>query len=225
MTKPSGKLGFTLVEMLISMSVLTVVLTAVVSIMIGTLRFSAATTSTADRLEELNGASAYVSDTLRRAVSVFSSIPVTANGTSFTCAYASGDCLATIVPEAQAGDAIDSYVFLAYRLEPRSNLGSDYKVPNSWADSNTRVLMEYRQELCGPSTGVCAGVPNPTSISGATAFFVADSLVLANELAGHALSYGGNGFTLRLQVKDRTGSDVRYSPSDGPTVLTVQRRN
>ena len=120
-------------------------------------------------------------------------------------------------------------MLLAYRLEPRSNLASIYKADNAWADQNSLVLMEYRKELCGGSTGLaCSGVPTvASSVTGLTAFVVSDNLVKTNEMSGKPfLEYDGKrNLTLRLRVKDHLRGTTRFTPEGLPYELLITRRN
>jgi hypothetical protein len=192
--------------------------------MTGTLAFSSKTVSEAERLQNLTDTSAYLSDTLRRA-STISTSGLLINGE--TCEITGSEpCFAIIVPESSAGGTIDTYLLLAYRVEPRSDLGIAYKVTNSWADSNTAVLREYRAELCGPiSTVLCAGQPSMPNTISAQAFFVADSLAPSSELTTPVFAYDGfNQITMHLQIKTMQRGKVSYSPST-PYEVTVSKRN
>lgn len=221
--------GITLVELLIGMVLLAVVMMAMLGFTIGTLSYSAQAVSTAERLQELTNTSAYVSDNFQRAAQVLTSLTLDGKACDLSPSGSALPCIALVVPEARVGLGIDTFLLLAYRLEPRSSLGDEYKVADGWADANSLVLMEYRKELCGGSTGiVCSGLPTVgTTLTGLTPFVVADGLVKPSAMSGQAyFAYDGSrNLTLRLRVQDNVRGRVRYTPETLPYELHITRRN
>jgi type II secretory pathway component PulJ len=221
--------GVTLVELLIGMVMLAVVLTALLGLTLGTLNYSTKAVSTAERLQELTATTAYIGDNFQRAAEVMTTLTLDGMACNLNPSGSQLPCIALVVPEARAALEIDTYMLLAYRLEPRSSLASDYKTVNAWADQNSLVLMEYRKELCGGSTGVaCSGVPAVASaVTNLTPFVVADHLVKTNEMSGQSfLEYDGNrNLTLRLRVKDHLRGTTRFTPETTPYELLITRRN
>ncbi len=213
--------GISMIEVLIAILILGTVLTALLRLTVGSLTFSAISVSTAERLQELNDATSYVADNLRRAKGVETSLTV--NGQN--CDITSYNCLAVVIPASQSGSTIDTELLLVYRLEPRSSLGTNYKVPDSWADANTLVLMEYRKELCGGSTGLSCPQAVGSSVTGLTPYFVVDQLATTSDVPDPLNYDGTKTFTLRFQVKDQASSNILYTPQDGPSELKITRRN
>ncbi len=216
--------GMTLIELMVSMLGLAVIMTGLMGFLTGTLAFTGKTVSTAERMQNLTDTSAYLGDMLRRASSI-STTGLTINGEACDIS-ASAPCFAMIVPESTTGGNIDSYLLLAYRLEPRSNLGAAYKVSDTWADSNTSVLREFRSVLCGGSVGTtCTGQPSMPTIATAQAFFVADYLVPSSELSVPVFAYDGfKQITLYLQIKARQKGQISYTPPT-PYKVTISKRN
>lgn len=222
--------GFTLVEVLVAIAVLGVVIGVLITVTAGTLTFSARVISDAERLAELRDVTGYMGDNIRRARAVFTNSTV--NGTRCNIADGPGSCFALVVPEARESDAINTYLFLAYRIQPRSELGALYKLADAWADANTYVIQEYRRVLCSPTTTPCSGspaVPPPLppdpDIRGAQPFLVLDGLAFDNLARAFSYDPASRKLTLTLQVKQRHRGAVHFTPAQAPLELRVVRRN
>lgn len=166
--------GFTLVELLISLGILGLLLTAVVSVNIGTSRSAAGLQARNDLQPELQLTQNYMASKLAQASYVFpsgSSIQLTSSG-STTTNYAGGPTgtytwvvgtdpiIAFIVPPktvtvggcaaATASTASDyCYAFYAFYAMNRANYlvavsGADDPGANAANDSTASVLLEYR---------------------------------------------------------------------------------
>ena len=243
--------GFTLIEMLVGLALLSIILTVVTDLTITTMSYSTRVLGDADRLGELNTTSGYIGDNLRRALAVKTS--VTVNGS--TCSLNAGTavypaCIAILVPEArgiiaaQPATNIDTYRILVYRVEQRSQLSSAFKTDSSWADANTFVIMEYRSIQCQDTPAVapsvvptrCNAAAQLTAFTGTTGItnmsgnVVMDSLTLDPSTGStlfKPLAYNAtnNGFVLTLRTKRRERGNVLYTPRADAQVLTVLRRN
>lgn len=220
--------GVALVELLVAIAVLGVVIGVLIAVTSSTLTFSARAISDAERLAELRDVTGYMSDNIRRARTVLTD--TTVNGAACTITAGSRACFALVVPEARDSEAIDTYLFLAYRVQPRSELGALYKLADAWADANTYVIQEYRRVLCSPTTTPCSGSPAvpPTplpTISGARPYLVLDGLAFDNLAQAFSYDPATGKLTLTLQVKERHRGVVRFTPQSAPLKLQVVRRN
>lgn len=226
--------GFTLVEMLVAMAILSIVMGALLALTTGTLSFSATAMSTSARQRELNDATGYIADSIRRASTVYvttATATVTLNGDACKLTPAASSCFSVVVPEATGGSTINRYMQLFYRVEPRSSLETSLKVSDGWSDANTYVIKEYRQELCGSSTTACTATPptGSTTATIATGALVVDEVSLVYGTTTYQpFSYDGNGkFTLKFRVAQQRRNKAYYTPaaSDAPYTLTVSKRN
>ena len=245
--------GFTVIEMLIGLALLSVILTVATTLTISTMSFSMRVMGDADRLRELNSTSGYIGDNLRRALAVNTNTSLTVNGN--TCSLSAGTtvypaCIAILVPEArgiiasQPATNIDTYRILVYRVEQRSQLSSDFKTDSSWADANTFVIMEYRSIQCQDTPAVtpsvvptrCVAAAQITAFTGATSIpnmtgnVVMDSLTRDPSTGSTLfppLAYNAtnNGFVLTLRTKRLERGNVVYTPRASTQVFNVTRRN
>lgn len=245
--------GFTVVELLVGMAIISVVLLAIGSLQ--TLVFQAFTplNGSANRLRDLQDASGYVGDRVRSATAVSTSLTV--NGVACATPPAAGGnpCFALLVPEAQQVGSTpqysaNAYLYLAYALIPRSQLSVDDKTVNSWADSNTLALVEYRQNICQPNptptnlTGTCTASSPPPAGSGAVSIPAAVPAALTgmstNIILDSATTDASSGtfvpfaydavtatLTLAFRLKQQERGATIYTPTDAPLQLTVKRRN
>ncbi|WP_448377789.1 PulJ/GspJ family protein [Fervidobacterium sp.] len=188
------KRGFTLLEILVALAVLAIFTTALLAFTQGTLSANRLARKQAQLLEELKDAAGYLADTLQEAQTVLSS--ATVNGQS--CAPPT--CLAVLLPEPGGKCALR-----AYRLEPRSGVGDDYKSPDLWADGNTRTLREYR--LGGQD---CSA----TTFTSAQPYVVLD-LVDDSSLDFFQVQSSPLAVTLNIRLKAREGGRVLYVPGAG----------
>lgn len=231
--------GFTLVELLISLAILGVMLAALTSVEFSTIKGSSELTVQADQVRALQDLSGYLGDRLRAARDVSTS--TTVNGVPCTLTPASGDtpCFALLVAEArQQGTAVqydpNTYLYLVYRLVPRSQLSMADKTANSWADSNTFAVVESRFVVCQPDPSIttipaCSTPPTslPTSFSTGAPNVLMDYATLdatSGSLTPFAYDPSGQ-FTLLLRQKRLVRGSVKYTPSNAPLQLVVQRRN
>ncbi|BDG19405.1 hypothetical protein TthSNM11_16080 [Thermus thermophilus] len=196
--------GFTLLEILVAMAVLAIFTTALLAFTQGTLAANRAARKQAQLLDELKDAAGYLADTLQEAQAVASG--ATVNGT----ACQPPTCLAALLPDSNNSDLC---ALRAYRLEPRSTLGPDYKAPDPWADANTYVLREYRLGSQGCDT---------TAFSDAQPRVVLDLLDNDPNLPFFQVQTAPRlALTLNLRLKAREGSRLLYVPGPGQ-VYTVR---
>lgn len=216
--------GFTLVEVLVAVFILGVVLAGLLSLITGTLRFSTASTSTSDRLRELNDVTGYLADSIRRSTEVLTSSTV--NGETCDIDSETEPCFSVVVPEADGGNAINKYTQLFYRVMPRSELSTDYKAVDEWADDNTYVILEYRKVLCDSGTP-CSPTPpsGESTVSYAQWYLVLDGLTFEGNTEPFNYDATSEAFTLDFRVADHRRGATRYTPADEPYELTVVKRN
>lgn len=218
--------GFTLVELLVAMFVFSLVLLAVGAFLTGGLRFSEASAATADRLREINDASGYLSDNVRRAAVV-----EVRDGVSCGSVPATIECLWIVVrsvvgedPPTPVGVA-DTFVVYEYHVIPYLNLAADQRSPAATVPAGARAVVEYR-EGCGSSVEQClsgeaiAGVQDRSGASGP--FLLLD---FVTDQAGFELQGDDDDVVvLSFQVANvRRGSQV-VTPQE-PIVLAVAPRN
>jgi len=220
--------GFSLVEVLVAIAVLGVVIGVLITVTASALTFSARAISDAERFAELRDVTGYMSDNIRRARAILTD--TTVNGARCNIADGLSACFALVVPEARNSEAIDTYLFLAYRIQPRSELGALYKLADAWADANTYVIQEYRRVICSPTTTPCSGSPAvpPTplpTISGARPYLVLDGLAFDNLTQAFSYDPANRKLTLTLQVKQLHRGVVHFTPQSAPQKLQVVRRN
>jgi|GEM_PF-1121861 len=231
--------GFSLVEVLVAIAVLGVVIGVLITVTASTLTFSARAISDAERLAELRDVTGYMSDNIRRARAVLTD--TTVNGARCNIADGLSACFALVVPVERESDTINTYLVLAYRIQPRSELGALYKLADAWADANTFVIQEYRRVICGPSRPrkpedppppypPCSGSPAvpPTplpTISGARPYLVLDGLAFDNLTQAFSYDPANRKLTLTLQVKQLHRGVVHFTPQSAPQKLQVVRRN
>jgi len=172
--------AFTLTEVLVALGILGVLAAALVTWQTSTTRVTTQAAAHSALFANLSDATGYLSDRIGTAIHVYDSVSV--NGTN--CTPLAPDpaerCLALIVPEARGGPGIDTLLLVAYRLRGRQDSCCRNDVqPDAWADANTRVLVEYRKIVCGPSPA-CANAPFPQSVSGADPSVILDRIVLGS---------------------------------------------
>jgi len=200
--------GFTLLEILVALAVLAIFTTALLAFTQGTLAANRAARKQAQLLEELKDAAGYLADTLQEAQAVAS--PATVNG----AACQPPTCLAALLPDPNNSDPNNPKCALrAYRLEPRSTLGPDYKAPDPWADANTYVLREYRlgKQACTAAT-----------FTNAQPYVVLDLVDNDPNLPFFQVQTAPRlALTLNLRLKAREGNRLLYVPGPGQ-VYTVR---
>jgi hypothetical protein len=152
----------------------------------------------AQLLEELKDAAGYLADTLQEAQAVISGASV--NG-QVCQGFA---CLAVLLPDSQNPGRC---ALRAYRLEPRSQVGEDYKAPDPWADAYTYVLREYRlgNQPC-----------NATTFSNAQPYVVLDLVDNDPNLRSFQVQTAPRlALTLELRLKAKEGGRLLYVPGLG----------
>lgn len=196
--------GFTLLEILVALAVLAIFTAALLAFTQGTLAANRATRKQAQLLEELKDAAGYLADTLQEAQAVVSG--ATVNG----AACQPPTCLAALLPDPNNPGLC---ALRAYRLEPRSTLGPDYKAPDPWADANTYVLREYRlgKQACTAAT-----------FTNAQPYVVLDLVDNDPNLPFFQVQTAPRlALTLNLRLKAREGNRLLYVPGPGQ-VYTVR---
>jgi prepilin-type N-terminal cleavage/methylation domain-containing protein len=237
--------GFTLIEVLVTMVVLGLLLGSLTSFWISTLRVSSSAETTAQQMLNLQDASAYIADRVRGASAILSQLTVTdPDGTSRGCALepdpALGQvpCLGMLVRKINAAGDIQEHLYLAliFMFDSRALLSADYKLPDTWLDTNSFILRQYRLEcttapMLFPSTPICPG--DGGSITGVSGQLLVDGLTTTG-LSGPFVPFTLTGaeIVLRLRGVARINGRVLYFPAadsqatpGGVYRLTVRARN
>lgn len=196
--------GLTLLEILVAIAVLAIFTAALLAFTQGTLSSNRMARTQAQLWEELKDAAGYLADNLQEA----KAIPNPAQVNDKSCTPPT--CVAALIPEG------NGCALRAYRLEPRSGIGDDYKAPNPWADANTQMLREYR--LTGQT---CTA----TSFSQAQPEVVLD-LVDDTNLSFFSLASNPLRITINIRLKNKVGNRILYIPGkDQAYSITIYPRN
>jgi len=229
--------GFTVLEVLIALAIFMLVAGALVYITQQFLKTSSSTLRYADTISELNDASNYLSNNIRRASKIIPSIKLNGTDCSLNVLPPELPCFGLIIPESRSGGDIDTYSFLAYKIDSRSDLQDRLKLKDAWADENTFIIREYRRVICTtldspsnpPFDFPCE---NPSSISRAQPYMVLEGLTLeAGLVTGTTLApfveqgAQGNQLQLNLRLVKRDRAKERYYPANSATSLTIHLRN
>lgn len=202
------KRGFSLIEVLVGLSVLALFTLALLAFTQGTLAANNVARTQARLGEELKDAAGYLADTLQEARLLLNSqASLSLNGKA--CALPA--CLAVLVPEDGGACALR-----AYRLEARRDVPDLYKSPDPWADKNAAVLQEYRL------SGLSCGSATSFTASGFPLLDLVDPGISPFAL----VSSPRPGVDVALRLKARSGSRVVYAPGPGAVyTLRVYPRN
>lgn len=202
-----------------------------------TLSISTRTNAMSQRLSDLNDVTGYVGDRVRSALRVRAAI----SGLSVNSKVCSADfpCLAVALPKVDASSGqTTGYTTYVYRIEERSGVSSEDKVSDAWAETNTRVLREYRSPAsistdCTDITSAsCAAVlgnlSTTSSFSSFQPYLVADYLTPADGLGSGVAPFvydaTTKAVTFAFQSKQQVRGQTQLIPST-PYTLTVQARN
>ena len=226
--------GLSLVELLLAMAIVGIVLSALLSLTVGTTRVMQTTSSTADVLRDLSDVTGYIGDNIRRARHVLPTATVNGESCAVTAAL---PCFALVIGDIEGtGNDINRYRFAAYRVVPRVSLPATFKADDAWADANTYAIVELRTVLCAPGPTPCSSATQltGTTITGAESFLVFDglSLTTAGLVTGTTQPPfthvpDSNRVTVRLRAVQRIRGEVRHSPAlpSAAHELEVVKRN
>lgn len=231
--------GFTVLEVLITLAILGVFLVAVTTTQSSTLQTSSQQSGLANRLRDLQDAGGYVADRLRQSILVSTDLSVNGAACQITASGAGAPCFAVLASDMrQVGSTPqyqpNVYMYLAYRLVPRSNVSTAEKADDTWADANTFALVEYRSTICAPTASVTCSpgtVPTtiPASIANMTANVLLDFITLdavgGGTFTPFAYDAASKQFTLTLRQEQLEFGRSMYTPSNDAYTITVQRRN
>lgn len=221
------KLGLSLLEVLLVIAIMGILLAAITKVVTGTLATTSLATSQSDQLLSIKDTVGYVSDQIRSAAAVYDTLTVDSNVCSTNNTTAPCFGVKQPVVDSSGNITVDSYVIKVFRLRTRSNLDANYKIANSWADSNTYFLEEYRYSC------TTSGCPNNAgSISGGSWYFVADDLTLNNTSGTFTpftvVTNGSSirdGVIIRVRATAQISGRQIYVPSNGIYSVTVRARN
>lgn len=215
MRRARGNLGFTLVELLVALGIISVLITLVVSLSSSFLGYSRHSNVINTAIADLNDVTGYLATNARRALrgigcqnrpgtagnpndppvscGTESSISITYDGSTFVCSTTSADgsCIALVVPVVDRSTLtsdITGFELLAYRVIPISDWDGDPGVSRGWNGEETPLMLEYRATLgCGTTCGVPP--PNPSAVTASIESLVATDLFLEDELGGAYLPF------------------------------------
>ncbi len=231
--QPSPK-GFSLLEMLITLAIFSLVAGTLLYITQQFLRTSSASLSYTESISELNDATNYLANNIRRASNIITDIEVNGSICSLNVLPPQLPCFGLIIPESRDGNEIDTYSFLAFRIDSRKELPDRLKLEDSWADENTYIIREYRRVICTtldspsnpPFDFPCF---NPHEISRAQPYMVLEGLTLdAGLVTGTDLPpfvAQDNFLQLNLRLVRKTRGKERYFPANTATSLNIHLRN
>ena len=226
--------GFTILEMLITLAIFSLIAGSLLYITQQFLKTSSATLRYAETISELNDASNYLANNIRRSSKIISSINVNGTNCSLDVLPPALPCFGLIIPESRSGGEIDTYSFLAYRIDARSELHDRLKTKDAWADENTYIIREYRRVICttldSPSNPPFEfPCENPSSISRAQPYMVLEGLSLdAGLVTGTSLAPFielDNQIQLNLRLVKRDRAKERYYPANDASSLNIFLRN
>ena len=226
--------GFTLLEMLITLAIFSIVAGTLLYITQQFLKSSSATLHYSDTMSELNDASNYLANNIRRASKIIPSIEVNGEDCHLQVLPPELPCFGLIIPESRSGSEIDTYTFLAYRIDSRSDLQDRLKTEDVWADENTYIIREYRRVICttldSPSSPPFDfPCENPSSIARAQPYMVLEGLTLdAGLVTGSGFEpfvASNNQLQLNLRLVKRHRAKERYFPRDNTASLSIHLRN
>jgi prepilin-type N-terminal cleavage/methylation domain-containing protein len=222
-----GRAGLTLIEMLVVTAILGLLLAGLARMAVGTLQVTSLSQSQSEQLVTLKDAVGYISDQVRSSTSLFSGLTVDNSACSHTST--SIPCFALLQPTLDSsGNAVsNSYELRVYRMRLRSNLSSNFKVTNTWADSNTYFIEEYRLS--------CTTCPSSSSssVSGGSWYLVADQLTLTGPSGSITpffvdIPFGSTNnsrVTLRVRATSSLNGKQVYVPSSSILTAIVRSRN
>lgn len=226
--------GFTLLELLVATAIVGVLISAIVVLTGGFLRYSGRVSTINDRLAELSDASGYIATNVRGAMQVIgggaSSVDITADGNTFTCSTTSvdGPCIALVVPvvdRTTTASDIVGFNLLAYRVIPLSAWDADPGLRPGWNGVDTPLMLEYRVSLC---TGCSTPPVVPAAVSAGSSSLIIPDLFLEDNAGVAVQPFQVFLGTARMSVTLRSRGVGREQdvtvPADGPLVLTVVRR-
>jgi prepilin-type N-terminal cleavage/methylation domain-containing protein len=160
--------GFTLVELLVATSMVGILSIGLATLSVTALSATAGSKQTAEALNEMRTANSYMADNIRQGNYIYPSGSISLNGSE---CKVDNHCLAFTRPDAENG-AIAKCLLIVYKFDSRANLGDDFKVTlsaadSTWADKNTWYLGEYQNRYDKDSDDTCVG-NRPSTITGAS---------------------------------------------------------
>jgi len=246
--KRSNK-GFTLVEILISLFIMSIMLTALVKLMSTTFKGMRNVTQSTELVTEGQLAAPMIADRLQTAICIFrvgtaldfESDPThyknidTGSGSSWV--VGNDPILAMFLPPS-SDDPAGTYRFFAYYPTPRTNyLATNPIGPYSDGqnDSFVWMLLEYRHTIALPSKPVCSG--NEAIGGGDTSRYLADFVAPTNDINIPYPMFEYNiplstatdqrhSVTFNIRFRRNNGGRVETVPNDGTLLsTTVYPRN
>ncbi len=226
--KQRGAKGFTIVELLVAAVIFGIVLAGVGSFLIGGLRFSGAATIAADQLREVNDASGYLSDMVRRSARLGSSTGSDCGGDATAVS-----CISLVVPAADtAARSVEWYHGVQFHLIERGTVPAAQRSDDAWADDNTWAIVEYRK--LNLVTCTVPAAPNPVPPCPAPAV-TATATVTDGSWAGPYLVLDhvsdlstfevvGDSVRLAIQVATSRRGTITATPT-APQEIVVSLRN
>ena len=241
MTRPrqrNPKQGFTLVELLVAIALLGIILTGLLSLVRGSLRFTSLNSAVSFSVEDVADAEGYLTDKFREAKLVLANIAVLSPGgaTLYDCqTLVTNDCvgvLSPVVDTSQASQPIVNFDLSVFVVQPIDALYEDEGLPRGWEGADTLALIEYRNEnLCATA---CDSVPGLLPLSTANRTiddppgFLLGNLAATNgagaDVAFFDVIEGGTNLFLNFVVRADSSTSNPYVVSQTPVALQVAVR-
>lgn len=178
--------GFTLVELLVALLLLSVISAGLLALTTGTLRFTARSQAGSMAIEDVADAEGYLMDRLRAARAVYQSVVVDLGGSDFECRTTPSDssprgrCIAVVSPvlgPAEDEPIID-FDLSVFAVVPIGTLYAAEGLQRGWAGDDTLALVEYRvEEICGGCSTLPADVLESLPSASDTTGFLLGGLV------------------------------------------------
>jgi prepilin-type N-terminal cleavage/methylation domain-containing protein len=228
------RLGFTLVELLVSVAILGVLISVIVAMTSGFLGFSRRVSNINTQLADLNDVLGYVALNARRAMRVVGASDQVRidppDGAEFDCSIGSvhGPCIALVVPITnRANSEITGYTLVAYRVAPLSTWGSNPGIAVGWNGDATPALFEYTTPLaCG--AGCAVPTVAGTTVSATRTSLVLSDLFLVDEAGAPVepfeVAAAESKITFRLRTRGVGLEGQVLVPSDRPLEILTLRR-
>ena len=237
--------GFTLIEVLVALALVSVIMTGVLALTRSTLGFTGLTTSIAASVEDVSQAEGYLADAFRTAKSVYTTEALLASDgvtTLVNCNTTStGNCIAYLTPVTDlsaVGQPIVDFDLSFINVEPIGTQFADVGIPRGWNGEDTLAMIEYRVENVCFIAGVAPCTAVPTSLSNAQRTFTGQPGFLVGGISAtdgsgatvdtfEVASTGTGGSTsliLRLVTRANSSVGQPFTVRETPVELQVSVR-
>ena len=228
------RIGFTMVEVLVAMFILSVITAGLFALTSSTLRFTGLTRAISTSVEDIADAEGYLSDTLRTAKAVYTSASVDIVGSgTYNCVDTNGGrCIAALTPVLGSGadEPIENFDLSMFAVIPIGTLYAAEGLDRGWQGVDTLVLVEYRvSNICA---GVCSTPPSPAAWVGTPLPVgvllggLSDEDAAANDVAFFSVPATGE-YTVQVSIVARANAQARqpFVIKETPVALQVAIRD